>query len=161
MQQKKHLKEFLIKSSCLYFAFGLILIDILSKYYMHNLLAGGKRIQLIPNILNLFYVENKGAAFSILSGQSWFFILISILFILTSIYLIYFKNISGIYLNVLVLILSGCIGNLYDRIKFGYVRDFFELAFIKFPIFNVADIYITIASIILILSIFVVKDNEQ
>lgn len=159
MQQKKHLKEFLIKSTSLYFIIGLSLIDILTKSYMQNLLSGRKRINLIPKILNLFYVENKGAAFSILSGHSWIFIIISILFIVVSLYFIFIKNITGIYLKVLILILSGCIGNFYDRIVFSHVRDFLELDFIKFPIFNIADIYITLAAFILIISMITGKEK--
>ena len=108
----------------------------------------------LPKILNLVYVENRGAAFSIFEGKSFLLIGVAIIFLIVILYVIFTKKLSIAYINVLTLISAGCIGNLYDRISLGYVRDFFEFDFIKFPVFNVADIYITLAALYLIILIF-------
>lgn len=137
---------------------GLIL-DRLSKIYAINNFID-KPIE--GPIINLTYLENRGAAFGILQDKRIFFLLITIGIVC---YLIYYfiKNYKNnpLILNIaLSLIISGALGNFYDRAFNGYVVDFIEFSFVNFPIFNIADIFVTIGcglSIIYIL--FIHEEN--
>lgn len=148
-----------LKTATLTYVLGLVLIDLILKKDMAARLAGGRRITVIDGILSLRYVENHGAAFSILEGHSYLFIIFAVVFLIAlGIWFYrapYQKNIAAI----LSLIAAGAIGNLYDRIVFGYVRDFFEFDFMNFPVFNVADIYITLAAVWII--IYLLFDSEK
>lgn len=108
-------------------------------------------------ILSLAYVENTGAAFSIMQNSTTVLIFLSIAAIFMLFYMFY-KNIETIvYKDIFLisLLFSGILGNLYERIFFGHVRDFFEIGFINFPIFNISDIFINISVVgIIILLLF-------
>ena len=121
-------------------------------------------IELVKNVFELRYLENKGAAFGIMQNQQLFF-LISGVFILIATTYIYQKMPQTkrfLLLRIcLVLIVSGAIGNMIDRLRFQYVIDFFYFKLIDFPIFNVADIYVTVAAIgLIVLILFFYKDDE-
>lgn len=112
-------------------------------------------------ILNLVYIENTGAAFSIMQNSTTFLIFLSIIAILLLFYMFY-KNIESMVFKdvfLLSLLFSGIIGNLYERIFFGHVRDFFELGFINFPIFNISDIFINISVICIIILLLLTKKS--
>lgn len=139
-------------------AVGLIL-DRLSKIYAIN--------NFIENpikspIINFTYLENRGAAFGILQDRRIFFLLITVGIV---IYLIYYfvKNYKNnpLILNIaLSFIISGALGNFYDRAFNGYVVDFIEFAFINFPIFNIADILVTIGcGLAIIYILFIHEEN--
>ena len=119
-------------------------------------LAGSK--QLIPVIIELTNLRNSGAAWSIFEGQQTFFTIITIIAIIVIGYFIwqYRKNIP--MLIGLSLIMAGTIGNFIDRLRQGYVVDMFETTFINFPIFNIADMCLTIGVIWLIICILKEKD---
>ena len=119
---------------------------------------------IIPKVFQLRYLENRGAAFGMMQGQQTFFIISAAAALLAIIY-IYFKlpwerrfhplRIVGIFIG------AGAVGNLIDRVLLGYVVDFFYFELIDFPIFNVADIYVTCATIILaLLIVFYYKEDE-
>ena len=109
-------------------------------------------------IFKLAYVENYGAAFNIFTGNRIFLTLVSIVCSIILIYLTLFRNgFNKIERIGLSLILSGSIGNGIDRILNGFVVDFINLNFIKFPIFNIADISINLGFLILMISIFNIK----
>ena len=116
-----------------------------------KMITDGKSYSLIDGVVSVSSSHNTGAAWSILNQHTWLLILISVIFIilliLANIY--FFKNKNYLYATAMGLILSGAICNLFDRIAFGYVRDFISLEFINFPIFNIADIAITIGVILL------------
>lgn len=111
-------------------------------------------INVIENFFSLTYVENDGAAWSILSGNRFFLILISIVaIILIYGYLIKNKNIKRFEFVCYSILIGGILGNLMDRIKFGFVVDYLDFKFFgyNFPIFNFADICIVISVILLLI----------
>lgn len=130
-----------------------LLIDQGSKILITNTINLGNRIQIIPSFFNLTYVRNTGAAWSILEGYRMPLILISILaIILAYFFMIKDKKIEKIEEIGYGILLGGILGNLIDRIFFGYVIDFFHfiLGSYEFPIFNVADIGIVIGTCIVV-----------
>ena len=122
----------------------IVAADRLAKNWAVLNLRGRGTVDFVPGILNLYYAENTGAAFSILRNQRWLFIGVSIIAVIVIIYIILFKKIKSVWgLLPLSLVLGGAIGNLIDRIFKGYVVDMFEFAFVRFAIFNIADIFVT------------------
>lgn len=118
----------------------------------------------IPNIINLTYAENKGAAFGMLQNQIVFFVIITV-FVLGLMFFAYkkryVKHKLGIY--ALVFISGGAIGNLIDRVIHGFVVDMIDLAFMKFAIFNFADMCISVggAMICYYITFLFDKDNPK
>ena len=145
------------KSFFIYLSFLFFSLDQLSKYIVNI------NYKLLLNkdffLFKLDYVENKGAAFNILSGNR---ILLSIVSIVISILLLYLisqkRNNELIELYSYSFILGGTLGNGIDRVLKGYVIDFINLNFINFPIFNIADIVINIGLILLLYKIFLNKN---
>jgi len=135
----------------------IIIIDQFTKYLMfYNYKTFINKDFLL---FKLDFVKNYGAAFNIFSGSRIFLSLISILFSILLIYLIFRKNISSrVDLYSYSFILGGTIGNGIDRIYKGFVVDFINLNIINFPVFNIADISINIGFIILLYNIF--KNNR-
>jgi len=134
-------------------SFFIILVDQFTKYLMFY------NYKLFINkdflLFKLDFVKNYGAAFNIFSGSRIFLSLISILFSILLIYLIFRKNtLNSFALYSYSFILGGTIGNGIDRIYKGFVVDFINLNIINFPVFNIADISINIGFIILLYNIF-------
>ena len=135
------------------------LLDILSKNFIQNKIIYGEQVE-ITSFLSLVHFQNTGAAFSFLSDQGgwqrYFLIAISLLAVLYIPWLInqYKKNI--LIVIGLLLILGGAIGNLYDRISYGYVIDFIYLHFAEFywPAFNVADSAISLGVLLFLYGSF-------
>ena len=135
----------------------IVLIDQFTKYLMFY----NKKLFINKDFLlfKLDFVKNYGAAFNIFSGSRIFLSLISILFSILLIYLIFRKNNLNLFdLYSYSFILGGTIGNGIDRIYKGFVVDFINLNIINFPVFNIADISINIGFIILLYNIF--KNNR-
>ena len=128
----------------------IVMLDQASKYFLSMQLSHGETVQLIPGIINMIYVENTGAAFSFLSDMRWVLVSVSaIAVVLLAILLIRYGSKMKLLGSLsLACVLGGAIGNLIDRALFGYVVDFFEFAFVRFAIFNVADIFITVGGIV-------------
>lgn len=131
--------------------------QLLKSWVASSIVLGGSK-QLIPGIIELTNLRNSGAAWSIFEGQQTFFTIITIVVIIVIGYFIwqYRKNIP--MLIGLSLIMAGTIGNFIDRLRQGYVVDMFETTFINFPIFNIADMCLTIGVIWLIICILKEKD---
>lgn len=131
--------------------------QLLKSWVASSIVLGGSK-QLIPDIIELTNLRNSGAAWSIFEGQQTFFTIITIVAIIVIGYFIwqYRKNIP--MLIGLSLIMAGTIGNFIDRLRQGYVVDMFETTFINFPIFNIADMCLTIGVIWLIICILKEKD---
>ena len=114
-------------------------------------------IELIPGVLELFYLENRGAAFGIFANRQWFFIMIALVILAVAIY-IYILLPQDRYYHPLrlcaLLVGAGAIGNMIDRIVHHYVIDFLYFSLIDFPVFNVADCYVVIGAVLLILLLF-------
>ena len=160
----------------------LILIDQLTKYLAASSLKSGGDLSLIKGLVNLHYLENQGAAFGIFTGRFWLFYVITvvILILLTVFYCRIHKRLQSycsdktiipdrktirnqLFLcDLLCLLASGAIGNFIDRILRGYVIDFISLQFISFPVFNLADIYVTISAVmIVIFFLFIYKEDRN
>lgn len=134
----------------------LILLDQLTKIWAVVRLKDQPAILLIRGVFELQYLENRGSAFGMMQGARVFFIISTIvLFLLVCvIYIRIPKEKMYLPLRVIaVLFLAGAAGNFIDRVRQGFVVDFFYFSLINFPIFNVADIYVTTATIALIVFI--------
>lgn len=155
------------RNSCIIYMISVIFLlglDQFSKYLASTHLKNGNSIIIIKNIFQLHYLENRGAAFGLLQGQRLWFILTTLimLFLIIFVYLRVPMNKRYRWIRfILVLLTSGAIGNLIDRIHLNYVIDFFYFELINFPIFNVADIYVTIGmSLLIVLILFYYKESE-
>ncbi len=142
----------------------LIVIDQITKYFAVLNLKGVSSWVLWDGVFELHYLENRGAAFGILQDQKMIFILIAVVVLAVIFYVLfkapYQKMYSKLHIS-LILIAAGAIGNLIDRVRLGYVVDFFYFSLINFPVFNVADIYVTVSSFYLvILLLFVYKESD-
>lgn len=132
--------------------FGIIflLIDQLSKGLISLYIPLNESIKL-TNFLSITYVHNIGAAFSILQGARWLFIILGII-ALNIIYIFFIKNkkLTNFEIIIYALMLSGIIGNIIDRVLYGYVIDFIDITLFNFAIFNFADSFIVISVILLV-----------
>jgi signal peptidase II len=139
---------------------AILSLDRLSKYFVSQNILLNQSLPVIKNIFHLTLIHNTGAAFGIFKNHNYLFIFISILAILF-IYLQSRKEKSTeMILKVsLALISSGTIGNLIDRIYFGYVIDFLDLRI--WPVFNIADSSITVGAILLAYSILKSKNQKS
>lgn len=142
----------------------LVLIDQISKIIVENNMVLYEQIIFIEPILNFRFTYNTGAAWSILSDHRWLLALISIVASAGLLYLLKDFNLKKhkIYSFALVLVSSGAIGNLIDRVfrKEGVV-DFLEFGFMEFPIFNIADSFLTVGVVMLAVHIlFFSKDGS-
>ena len=132
---------------CFVFAALVVLLDQFIKRWVLLVLPLHESANLIPGIVGLTHIHNSGAAFGILENQRW--LLTGVAFILAlSLIAILLRYDEG-FLGTLGLsaVLGGAIGNLVDRLAYGYVIDIFDLKFVRFAIFNVADIFITLGSL--------------
>lgn len=142
----------------------LVAADQLTKYIVVLHLKGQNAFSIFPGVLELNYLENRGAAFGMLQNQKVFFLFVGAI-ILSVILFVVFKAPDHKKYNVmhvfLVMIAAGAIGNMVDRVRLDYVVDFISFVLINFPIFNVADIYVTCAMAgLFILIFFVYKEDD-
>ena len=142
----------------------LVTADQVTKQLAVKALAPDRRIELLPGILELSYVQNRGAAFGILQNARLFFLLITAAALLVIGYILYRLPRERRFLPLhlcLCFIAAGAVGNLIDRILLVYVRDFIYFSLINFPVFNVADIYITCSTFLLFfLCVFYYKEED-
>ena len=140
----------------------LVIMDQLTKYAVRAGIPLGGTKPFIPGILDLPYVQNTGAAFSILRTHTWLLTLTSAVVVLVICYLIvkgFFKNALGRWAAMLVL--AGGMGNLIDRAVFGCVTDMLKTTFIDFPVFNVADCCITVGVPLLFLYVLLYVGRDE
>ncbi|HFU4137002.1 TPA: signal peptidase II [Streptococcus suis] len=99
----------------------------------------------LPGFMSLAYLRNYGAAWSILQNQQWFFTIVTIV-VMIGLVCYYIRQIKGSLWTLfsLSLMMAGALGNFIDRVRLGYVVDMFHLDFINFPIFNVADMCLSV-----------------
>ena len=137
-------------SMCI-FVLVIVALDQLSNYATVTAIVMGGRVEAIPGLFHFTYVRNTGAAFSTLQGQRWLFILIYAAFLLFFLWMILKKPLSFTKFEYwcMAAILGGGLGNLVDRIRLGYVVDMICTDFITFPVFNVADCFVTCGAILL------------
>ena len=126
----------------------LVVLDQLVKFLVKTNIPMGGHVGFIPYILGLTHIHNTGAAFSMLSGARWFFVILTVCFVVFAMWLLLTKKFPhpmGRW--SLVLVTGGAIGNLIDRAMYGHVVDMFETLFMNFAIFNVADIFVVVGGI--------------
>ena len=144
--------QFLIMSL---FAAGIVAADQITKYFTVANIALYEDVEFIPGVLGFTYVQNTGAAFSSFEGQQWLFSLI-FAFITVAILWEYFKKpqpFSKFERFCIAAIYGGGLGNMIDRVRLGYVVDMLETKFMRFPVFNVADCFITCGCIAMMVSL--------
>lgn len=143
----------------------LIVIDQMTKLMAIHGLMNQQPFVILDGIFELHYLENRGAAFGILQGKKAFFIIFTIL-VLAFIAYIYLKRIPDekkfrLMDGICILFFAGALGNFIDRVFRNYVVDFFYFKLIDFPVFNVADIYVTVAAFaMIILGLFYYKEDD-
>lgn len=144
---------------------AILALDLITKYVICGMFAENEGITAIPYLFNIIVVHNEGAAWGILSGNQIGLIILSVLLFAFLIwYFVKEKKKSWLLVVSMAFIYGGCIGNLFDRIVFGYVRDFIQFAFWQsFPIFNFADVFLTVGVILfaIYLIIFLVKKEKS
>lgn len=158
------------KSSAVYGVLGLAavgLLTLLDQWTKHLAvvhLAGQDPYILIPGVFQLQYLENKGAAFGIMQNKLWVFAILTVIYLLVAVW-IYFRiprEKKYFILHVIAVVLTaGALGNFIDRIRLGYVVDFFYFSLIDFPIFNVADIFVVVSFLLLAICILFVYKEED
>lgn len=143
---------------------ALVVLDQIVKYLVRANIPLGGNAPFLPYLLDLTYVQNTGAAFSMLRSHTWVLTLISTVVVLGMCALIvkgFFKNRLGLFSAALVL--AGGMGNLIDRVLFGFVTDMFQTTFMDFAVFNVADCCITVGVPLLFLYVwlYIGKDEKK
>ncbi len=138
-----------------------VLLDQVVKYWAVQTLTAGA-IAIIPGVFELTYVENRGAAFSLLQNQVWLFVIITCV-VLCAIFFCLYKRMMRTRLGVcaLLLVASGAVGNLIDRVVRGYVVDLFYFRLIDFPVFNVADVFVVCGGILFVYYVLVQHDRAM
>ena len=135
----------------------LFFIDLITKTIIEANLDIYDTIPIINNFFSITYIQNTGAAWSILEGQIMFFYVVSIIgIILMYIFLKTYKENQIIERTAILMMIGGTLGNLFDRLLFHYVRDFidFNIFGYNFPVFNFADIFLVLGITILIITVF-------
>ena len=132
---------------------AIVFTDRITKLFFSDLLSIGESLPVIKNVLHMTLVHNTGIAFGLFKNQGVVFIIIPIIATVLLVFNIYYyrdhKALSRVYIVAFSLILGGAIGNLIDRIYYGYVVDFID--FRIWPVFNIADSAITIGAIIILI----------
>lgn len=142
----------------------LIFLDQLTKLWAKTNLKGHKDIVILDKVFSLHYLENQGAAFGILQNKQAFFLIMTTIILCGVIYAYYRLPNSSRYrpLEILSLfIAAGAVGNLIDRVSYGYVIDFLYFELIDFPVFNVADCYVTCSAFFLVLLVLFYYKEED
>ena len=144
---------------------GAIILDRISKLWCLGSLKQmpGMKMDVIPGIVEFRYVENRGAAFSILSGRTGLLTVVTALIIAGLIfYLVKYGRTESLLVRILLsLIIGGALGNFIDRIVYGFVIDFINPTFIRFAVFNVADIFVTCGAILLVFAVLFLRPSKK
>lgn len=139
---------------CILITAILLALDQLSKYFAYVYLRGSTGLSLIPGIFELSYLENQGAAWGLFRGMQWLFLIMTVVVVLLILYAwIKIPNTKKYTaFRILSSILAaGAVGNAIDRAFRGYVVDFFYFSLIDFPVFNVADCYVCVALVLILI----------
>ena len=144
-----------------FFAAAIVAVDQFSKYLVLQNIPLHSNVDFLPGILSLTYVRNTGAAFSSFEGAQRLFAVVFLLF--TAAIVWEFSGKRWPFTNferwLIVAIYGGGVGNMIDRFRFGYVVDMIQTEFMVFPVFNVADCFITCSCILLVAHLFLVNKD--
>ncbi len=134
-----------------------LIVDVATKLTVHhNMTLGGPSIAVFGDYVRLTYIQNPGAAFSLFEGNRWFFVGVSILSMLLILALVMSGRYAAVRMQAAFgLVLGGAMGNLIDRLWLGKVIDFLDIGVgtVRWPIFNVADIGVTVGVLLLLLGL--------
>lgn len=156
-----NIKNYIVAFTCIFLA---VILDQWTKWLAVMHLKGQHSISIIPGVFELQYLENRGAAFGIFQNRQYFFIIGAVI-VFVAIGYFYgrippYKKYYALRFCA-ILLCSGAVGNLIDRIRQNYVVDFFYFSLIDFPIFNVADCYVVIACFLFaFLVLFYYKEED-
>lgn len=142
---------------------AILLVDQVTKYCSERFLSPvGTTYPLIPGVFHFTSAHNAGAAWGMLQGGKWFFLVLTVLVCAFLVWLLvgYRRRMSVFSRVLLSLLLAGAVGNMIDRVLFSYVRDMLDFCLIRFPIFNVADSALTIGCIMLIVDALFLKERS-
>ena len=129
-------------------AAAIVAADQVVKYLVVTGIAAGTHLAFLPGVLDLTYVQNTGAAFSLLEEHTWILTIVSaVVSVLLAVLLARRVFPRPFAMVSLALVLAGAVGNLIDRALLGYVTDMFETLFMRFAVFNVADICVVVGGI--------------
>lgn len=143
---------------------ALVILDQLVKYLVKTGIPLGGSVPFLPGVLGLTHIHNTGAAFSMLEGGGarWFFVVLTVAFVAAALWVLYAKKLRHpLGKWSWVMLIAGAMGNLIDRCLFGYVVDMFEVQFIHFAIFNVADIFVVVGGILFCVYYLFLHDKKQ
>ena len=153
--------------SLLFYIIGIVVLtelDQITKAMAEAKLMEKPDFRVIGDALVFSYLRNSGAAWGMLSGKINLFLVFTVIVMLIVTYVIINLPATKKYMPLLItctLLVSGAVGNFIDRVRFGYVRDFIYFKLINFPVFNVADCYVTISvALLIILILFVYKEDD-
>lgn len=147
------------------FFVGIFLIAILdqaAKFFAAGLLSGVKTVPLIEDVFHLTYIENSGAGFGIFKDYTWMLTALTFVVVLAVvIYVVTKRPRNRVLLTALTFMMGGAVGNLIDRVRLGFVIDFFDFTLIDFPVFNVSDCFITVGAIIFAVYVLFLSDKKE
>lgn len=141
-----------------------VFFDQWTKYLAVLYLKGNMPIVIIDQVLELFYLENRGAAFGMFQNQRWIFLILTSFTMAVLVWGYFRISFERRYLPLricAVVIFAGAVGNMVDRILRGYVVDFFYFKLIDFPVFNMADIYVTLSVAAVLFLLFFYYEEEE
>ncbi len=145
--------------------FFLTVLDQWTKHLAVVHLQNQSDVSLIDGVLSLHYLENRGAAFGVFQNRQGAFFILTVVILAFILYVLWNMPTTKKYLPIRILcffLTAGALGNLIDRIRLKYVVDFIYFSLIDFPVFNVADIYVTVSMIALLgLVLFYYKDEDD
>ena len=139
----------------------LIGIDQIVKNWALNELKYKGAITVIENVFNLTYVENRGAAFGMLQNNQTIFILVAAIASIFGLYYLHTKKVNNLGKIGILLVISGAIGNLIDRVRLGFVVDYLDFHIIWSYVFNLADCFVVVGTILLCLYIITSEEKKD
>lgn len=139
----------------------LIGLDQIIKYVVLNYLQVQGSIPIINNIFNLTYVENRGAAFGMLQNNQTIFIVVAAISSCYGLYYLHTKKVNNIGKIGILLVISGAIGNLIDRVRLGFVVDYLDFHIIWNYVFNLADCFVVVGTILLCIYIITSEEDKK
>ena len=134
------------------FAAVIVILDQVVKYLVVQNIPLGGMVPVWPGVIHLTYVKNTGMSFSLLEGQRWFFVVVTLVILAAMVVAVrkkWVRHPMGLW--ALAAIAGGAVGNFMDRLLLGYVIDMFEVEFIRFAVFNVADSFLVCGTIVLVI----------
>ena len=139
---------------------GLIGLDQISKFLAVKYLVNIGSIPIIKDIFHLTYVENRGAAFGMFQNNQMIFVVVALAACIFGLYYLYKKQLNLLGKSAIILIIAGAIGNLIDRVRLGFVVDYFDFRIVWNYVFYVADVFVVIGTILLCIYIICFENDK-